>query len=462
MNTKPAKTFIVIGLTLLTLAADVVSAKSDAQPVTMVWNFSPNAAVTNYNVYYGVASGDYTNEIVVGNYSSATIAGLVPGVSYYFAVTAEDTNGMESAYSNEIDYQVPVSTTVPVIASQPTNMQVLAGSNALFSVTANGGQPLSYQWYFNGAALIGETNDSLTVADVHFRETGNYAVMVSNSFGSVLSSYAKLTLAWLPRIASQPASQSVESGCNATFTVGASGTAPLSYQWFNNGAPLVSATNSSLEMPDVQSPELGNYRVVVNNAFGAVTSAVAVLALGSPPTTEPCFVKRFSQGGVRLNASVLTSNDTVALYDSLTVISVSSTSSNGGAVTLQNHWIYYAPPAGAPAVDSFTYIVSDGHCGTAEGTVTVTPDAMNPQPMHFSISPVGDGSVQLSFDGVPGEIYQLQYKENLTATRWLPLINQETDDFGVFRFTAWPAPDIQALFYRAGTTSPAPMTQAAP
>jgi len=75
---------------------------------------------------------------------------------------------------------------------------------------------------------------------------------------------------------------------------------------------------------------------------------------------------------------------------------------------------------------------------------------------------VGDGSVQLSFDGVPGEIYQLQYKENLTATRWLPLINQETDDFGVFRFTAWPAPDIQALFYRAGTTSPAPMTQAAP
>jgi hypothetical protein len=202
--------------------------------------------------------------------------------------------------------------------------------------------------------------------------------------------------------------------------------------------------------------------VVVNNAFGAVTSAVAVLALGDPPKVGPCLVQRFSRGGVRLNASVVISNDTAALYDSLTVIAVSPNSANGGSVSLDGPWIYYAPPAGEPAVDTFTYTVSDGHCGTAEGTVTVTPFLKNAQPMHLGIFRMGDGSLQLNFDGEPGGLYQLQYTESLSPPRWLALTNQAADDFGVFRFTDWPTTEVPALFYRARTILQSDTANSAP
>jgi len=468
MNEKPAKTLILTWLTLVVLAASVSSSAGSTSPtgaspsVTLAWALSPNANVTNYNLYYGGASGVYTNEIAAGLTYIAAVSGLVPGATYYFAVTAEDTNGVESAYSNEIDYQAPASTAPPVIDSQPTNQATLRGGNAAFSVTASGAPPLSYQWSMCGKIIDGATNASLTMTDVQFSDTGNYAVLVSNNYGSVLSANAELILATLPGIALQPASQSVESGCSANLKVQAFGTAPLSYQWFNSGVLLTSATNSILDLPVVETSELGRYRVVVNNAFGAVTSAVAVLALGSPPEVGPCIVQRFSQGGVRINVSVVTSNDTAAQYDSLTVIAVSPTSANGGVVSMNGPWIYYAPPGGEAVVDTFTYTVSDGHCGTAEGTVTVMPHAKNTQPMHFAMSQVGDGSLQLSFDGAPGGTYQIQYTESLSSPHWLALTNQAADDFGVFRITEWPTAEVQALFYRAGTVLQPALADAAP
>jgi hypothetical protein len=455
MNEKTKKTFCVTCLTLLALAAlfgpaaNSASAAGAGQTVTLAWNLSTNSDITNYNLYYGVASGIYTEEIAVGDTNAATLTGLVAGTTYYFTVTAVGTTGMESAYSNETNYVAPDSTTVPIIAGQPANQTILSGGQASFSVTASGAPTLSYQWIFNGTSLSGATNASLTLTDVLAVQAGNYAVLVSNSLGWALSSNATLTLATTPFIAAQPASQSVEEGCSAAFHVAACGTAPLSYQWWYNGVALASQTNASVAMTGVQTSEFGNYSVVVNNGFGAVTSAVAILALASPPTAEPYALHRFAQGGVRLNVSALTSNDTVAAYDILTVIAVSSNSAAGGAVTLDSPWLYYAPPAGAASNDTFTYTVSDGHCGTTVGTVTVIPDASSPQALNFAIAPLGNGSFQLSFDGEPGGAYQLQCLENLTSTNWTALTTMAADDFGVVQFTDSPATNVPVRFYRA-------------
>jgi hypothetical protein len=337
----------------------------------------------------------------------------------------------------------------PNIIIQPQGRIAPVHGSATFGVIAGGTPPLDYQWSDDGTNIANATNDSLTLTNLHITNAGTYTVIVSNVAGSVTSSNAVLAVGWPPQIQVQPASQSVESNCSATFNVSARGTEPLSYQWWNNGLALRAQTNSSLAMASVQSSNFGSYSVIVTNVFGATTSSVAVLALASPPVANPETVLRFAEGGVRLNVSDLTAIDTVAIYDDLTVIAVSSNSAAGGSVSLGSPWIYYAPPAGGAASDTFTYTVSDGHCGTATGTVTVQVKADNPQPVAFAIGRMGDGSLQLTFDGIPGQPYHIDYSDSLSPPDWQVLTNQTADDFGVIQITDWPVTNVPARFYRA-------------
>src|SRR5262249_13864676 len=86
-----------------------------------------------------------------------------------------------------------------------------------------------------------------------------------------------------PAITTPPGSVSLSVGQSATLLVSATGTAPLNYQWLLGSAPLPGKTNSSLALSGVTTNDAGNYRVVVTNAFGAATSAVAVVTVNVPP-----------------------------------------------------------------------------------------------------------------------------------------------------------------------------------
>jgi len=93
-----------------------------------------------------------------------------------------------------------------------------------------------------------------------------------------------------PSILSQPESRTVNAGSTATFTVNASGTAPLAYQWFFGIHAIGGATMNALVLSNVQPANAGNYSVVVSNAYGTATSSNAVLkVLTYPPTitTQP-------------------------------------------------------------------------------------------------------------------------------------------------------------------------------
>ena len=87
--------------------------------------------------------------------------------------------------------------------------------------------------------------------------------------------------------ASPPQNQASGIGQNVVFAAQANGSLPLSYQWQFDGTNLDDATNSSLALTDVSTNEAGNYTVVVTNNYGSVTSAVAVLSVGSPPVINP-------------------------------------------------------------------------------------------------------------------------------------------------------------------------------
>jgi hypothetical protein len=86
-----------------------------------------------------------------------------------------------------------------------------------------------------------------------------------------------------PYLASPPASQAASVGANVTFSVSASGTVPLNYQWLMNGTNIPGATAITYTRPNVQFADAGNYSVVVTNNYGSVTSSVAVLTFGSQP-----------------------------------------------------------------------------------------------------------------------------------------------------------------------------------
>ena len=75
-----------------------------AAEVTLAWDANPEPSIQGYRVYYGKASGSYTNVFDAGNRTDCVITGLDPGVTYFFACTAYGATGDESNFSGEIVY----------------------------------------------------------------------------------------------------------------------------------------------------------------------------------------------------------------------------------------------------------------------------------------------------------------------------------------------------------------------
>jgi hypothetical protein len=261
---------LVVVLSLFTRAS------TWAASVSLAWNPSPSLTVAGYEIFYGLASGDYTSSVDAGTNTSWTMSGFTSGVPYYIAVLAYDAAGNESLLSNEV---IDGTQTFPVIITGPLAQTVSAGATASFAVSASGLAPLAFQWFDGAAALPFATNANLTLPNVSDASAGNYSVVITNSAGSVTSSVVTLAVIDLPVITSQPVAQSVAAGASASFAVSATGTAPLAYQWFDGAAALPGATNSTLVVANVSAANAGDYSATIQNDAGTATSATAALTI---------------------------------------------------------------------------------------------------------------------------------------------------------------------------------------
>jgi alpha-tubulin suppressor-like RCC1 family protein len=180
----------------------------------------------------------------------------------------------------------------PVITTQPTNQTILAGDTANFSGAASGAQPLSYQWSFNGTNINGATNSILTLTNAQVSQAGSYVLLVTNNYGSAISSNAVLTVvvpAVPPTIISQTPSQVVLLGNAATFSVNASGSDPLSYFWKRDGAIIPGATNFIYTLNNAQLSDSGSkFSCLVTNAFGSAASTNATLKIIDTIANDLC------------------------------------------------------------------------------------------------------------------------------------------------------------------------------
>jgi RHS repeat-associated protein len=176
--------------------------------------------------------------------------------------------------------------------NRPAAVQI-AGINACtFTVAASGNPPPSYQWQrkpagqstfvnlANDATYSGVTTANLRLQSPAAAMNGDqFRCVATSSVNSVTSNVATLAVTSIaPTVLTDPQSQTALSGQSVTFTVGASGTAPLSYQWRKNGAAIPGATSASYAFAP-QTSDAGDYSVLVTNSAGSVTSANATLTV---------------------------------------------------------------------------------------------------------------------------------------------------------------------------------------
>lgn len=184
----------------------------------------------------------------------------------------------------------------PIIVSQPQSVRVSDGQAASFSATAVSSTTLSYQWFRAGAAIAGANSATYTLSPAQLSDDGaTFTVSISNASGTVQSSAATLNVSPAgPSIANNvPRTISVVVGQPATFTVAATGTAPLTFQWRRGGVPIAGANAATYTIPVTALSDNGStFDVVVSNPVGTIASALITLNVTSQAqapsiTTQP-------------------------------------------------------------------------------------------------------------------------------------------------------------------------------
>ena len=129
MNKFARQRFLCILLTVILSLLTCWSGQASAADVNLAWNACTWQGVAGYKVYYGTGSRAYKTSLDVLNVTSYAVTGLTDG-TYYFAVTAYDTSGVETGYSNEISITVGTPGTGRLPA--PVNVNVRKEDAAAF------------------------------------------------------------------------------------------------------------------------------------------------------------------------------------------------------------------------------------------------------------------------------------------------------------------------------------------
>ena len=306
----------------------------------------------------------------------------------------DDCGTARSVTSSAAILTVSAAAMAPSITTQPASQTVTAGQTARFSVVASGTAPLTYQWRKNGANITtGGTSSSYTTPATTTADTNStFSVVVSNTAGSMTSSNATLTVnagALAPTISTQPASQTVTAGQTATFTVVATGTAPLSYRWMKGGSTISGATSSSYTTPATTSADNGSqFTVEVSNTAGHATSSAATLTVSAAAvvpsiTTEPA--NQTVTAGQTATFSVVATGTPPLSYRWM----------KGGTTILGATSSSYTTPATTSADNGsqFKVVVSNiaGNATSNPATLTVNSTAAMPQFGHVFIV-IGENS----------------------------------------------------------------------
>ncbi|TGE37386.1 6-bladed beta-propeller [Desulfosporosinus fructosivorans] len=203
-----------------------------------------------------------------------------------------------------------------------------------------------------------------------------------------------------PSITTHPSDQTVTAGQTATFTVAASGTAPLSYQWKNDGVDIIGAASSTLTITNVQASDAGSYTCYVSNGAGNITSNAATLTVNPAPVapaitiaTQPAALTNVTESSISgsLTVAAAVHPSGTPAYEWFSCDDTSHTNPVTTGVTANTFTIpttltagsyyYYCEvrAAGATPVNSnvATVVVNSAPSGTAPAVISINPISLD-------------------------------------------------------------------------------------
>ncbi len=273
-----------VGYILFRGTNDDTNSAAQIADVPASTNFDDTNAVPGSNYYYWAKA---TNDLNTSDWSPSHLgycASANAGIAILGTNNATIANGEGPSADKGTDFgsltsQGAARTNLLAITNSGTALLTIIG------IATNGAGAERFHVAGVPAAVAGGTASNFFLIFDAAAE-GVHTAQVSIANASTNNPYTfgvKGTLLLAPSITAEPQSLTNYLGSTATFTVAATGTVPLLYQWQKNTANIGSATNATYSITSVLAGDAGNYRCLVSNIVGAVTSATASLTVLTPP-----------------------------------------------------------------------------------------------------------------------------------------------------------------------------------
>lgn len=419
---------------------------------TVTLTVTASGSELNYQWY---KDGNSIDGATNANYK---ITNVMPGHAGSYTVKVSNSAGRTTSSAAVLTVKLKM----PVITIQPTDLTVLKGSSATFTVQANG-TDMSYQWYKDGNPISGATKTSYTIDNVSENSAGSYTVTVSNSTGSVTSETAVLTLKKDEVSVQREVSV---TGNKATVTLTISN-APKGYfgsleeVWQRNDLTFSDISNDGTASETEGGMKVGwsGFDMSGNYQFPGILTYTASVPQGTSATVTLSGQLVITTANGMVSADITTINVTFTAAPAAPVITAqpqSQTVSEGDSVTFSVTAAGSAPLlyqwfkdnsllSGAngstytigsvKASDAGTYMVminnTHGAVMSDPATLTVTIQGEAPE---LKLEPAGSGKCKITFTGTLQESTDMKSWKNVSSTQ-----------DGTYTFS----PAVGKKFYRA-------------
>jgi hypothetical protein len=442
----------------MAVLGSIVSEAHTQSHVTLAWDRNAETNVAGYRLYWGIASRSYTNNLNVGDASTASVSNLAAGVTYRFAVTAYNAAGLESDFSSEISHTVTNSLasnappTLGVIPALTTNEDSGPRSVALTGITSGSdteNQTLAVsvastpEWLLS-TPLVTYTSPSST-GSISFDTatnawgTGTITVTVSDGIAQVARSFSVTVnpvndAPGLTSLGSRRINEDTSTGPIA-FTIGDVETpsADLTLSATSSNPSLVpnanivfggSASNRTVQVTPA-ADQFGAAAITVWVSDGSLAASrplqLTVTNVNDAPTMTslPAAVVR-SKTTTSLSPMLIADIDTPA-----TNLTVRASSSNPNVLPLANIFLgsndlsrslsVHPLKAGSTTI---TLTVSDSLAEGAQSFSLTVTNAPRVKVRPSTISNLAEGFT-IAWESAPGEVYRVLANRDLTQTNWV-------------------------------------------